>query len=183
MSLKKLLPVLGLLLIQQIAQAQGSEAYGSGLKLNINPEGSKYIRFIVWNQIWARSTQNNPGTLVNGEARKNTWDVGARRLRILTYAQITPRYLVLAHIGINNQTFATGGAARFTIDNGAHGLMNLLQAAGGILGVRTSGAGAGGTVANSIGNVAFAGGAGAAGACQHPCDRGRRRQGATAGRS
>ncbi len=120
MSLKQVLPALGLLLLQQLAQAQGSEAYGSGLKLNLNPEGSKYIRFIVWNQIWARSISNNPGTQVNGETRSNTWDVGARRLRILTYAQITPRYLVLAHFGINNQTFATGGAAGAT-GTGAYG--------------------------------------------------------------
>lgn len=65
--------------------------------------------------------------------------------------------------GASNANGVTGGPARFTIDNGANGLMNLVQAAGGILGVRTSGAGAGGTVANSIGNIAFAGGAAAAG--------------------
>lgn len=93
------------------AMAQGSETYGSGLRLNLNQDGSKYVRLIIWNQIWARSTQNNPGSQVNGETRSNTWDVGARRLRLLAYAQISPRYLVLAHIGINNQTFVSGGAS------------------------------------------------------------------------
>lgn len=92
-------------------KAQGSPDYGSGLKVNINPEGTKYVRFIIWNQIWARSIQNNPGTAVAGTPSTNTFDIGARRLRVLAYAQITPRYLVLTHVGINNQTFLNGGAA------------------------------------------------------------------------
>lgn len=91
--------------------AQGSETYGSGLKLNLDSTGKRYIRFITWNQIWMRSTDNNPGSLVNGQVSNNTWDVGARRLRFLAYAQITPRYLILTHFGINNQTFATGGGS------------------------------------------------------------------------
>lgn len=89
--------------------AQGSSEYGSGLKLKLNDDGSKYVRFIMWNQTWLRYTQNNPGTAVNGTSANSTFDVGARRLRFLGYAQITPRYLVLMHFGINNQTFATGG--------------------------------------------------------------------------
>jgi hypothetical protein len=90
---------------------QGSTEYGSGMKINLNQDGSKYIRFITWNQIWYRSQQNNPGSVINGEVKNNTWDIGARRLRMLTYAQISPRYLILAHVGINNQTFATGGGS------------------------------------------------------------------------
>lgn len=93
------------------ATAQNAENYGSGLKMNLNPEGTKYVRFLMWNQIWARSTQNNPGTLVNGDPSNSTMDVGARRLRLLAYAQISPRYLIVTHFGINNQTFATGGGS------------------------------------------------------------------------
>jgi hypothetical protein len=65
--------------------------------------------------------------------------------------------------GASNANGVAGGAARFTIDNGANGLMNLVQGAGGGAGVRTNAAGPAGTVANSIGNIAFAGGNGAAG--------------------
>lgn len=91
--------------------AQGSSEYNAGLKLKINEDGSKYIRFIVWNQMWARYIQNNPGTTVAGTPENNTFDLGARRLRFLAYAQISPRYLILTHIGINNQTFTNGGVA------------------------------------------------------------------------
>jgi hypothetical protein len=96
------------------ASAQNSEGYGSGLKLNINPEGNKYVRFLIWNQIWARSIDNNPGTSVNGDPSDNSMDIGARRLRVLAYAQISPRYLILVHFGINNQTFTNGGGSGST---------------------------------------------------------------------
>lgn len=108
---QRLVAVSALLLGSLGLRAQGGENYGSGLKVNINPEGSKYVRVILWNQIWARSVQNNPGTLVAGAPSSSTWDIGARRLRGLAYAQVSPRYLILAHVGINNQTVANGGAA------------------------------------------------------------------------
>ena len=90
--------------------AQGSEPYGQGLRLDLDTSGHRYLRLIIWNQIWMRSIQHNPGSIVNEQPVSNTWDISARRLRLLAYAQITPRYLILAHIGINNQTFVTGGA-------------------------------------------------------------------------
>ncbi|MCU0338494.1 MAG: porin [Spirosomaceae bacterium] len=102
---------IGLLCGQSPVQAQGSPDYGTGMKINVNPEGSKYVRLILWNQIWARSIQNNPGTSVAGTPADKTFDIGARRLRMLAYAQISPRYMVLAHVGINNQTFLNGGGS------------------------------------------------------------------------
>ena len=53
----------------------------------------------------------NPGTMVSDEATNNSWNIGNRRLRALAYAQITKRYLVLMHFGINNQTFINGGGS------------------------------------------------------------------------
>jgi hypothetical protein len=100
--------------------AQGSPEYGSGMKLNINPEGTKFVRFITWHQIWARSIENNPGTLVNGKAEDNTTDMGIRRSRFLVLAQINPRYKIVAHWGINNQTFVNGGGSG-TTGNGGYG--------------------------------------------------------------
>jgi hypothetical protein len=109
--MKKILAVLifSFCIGSHIAYSPGSELYGPGLKLKVNDDGSKYVRFIIWNQIWARSIQNNPGTTVNGRAEQTSLDIGARRARILAYAQVSPRYLVLTHIGINNQTFINGG--------------------------------------------------------------------------
>lgn len=89
--------------------AQGSDLYGAGLKIKANEDGSKYVRFIIWNQFWARYIQNNPGTMVNGKPENNSIDFGLRRARVLAYAQLSPRYLVLTHFGIDNQTFINGG--------------------------------------------------------------------------
>jgi hypothetical protein len=112
--MKKILTFIGLALLSSSLYSQGSPDYGSGLKLNLNPEGDKYVRFILWNQIWLRNTEMNPGTMVSDEATKNTWNIGNRRLRALAYAQITKRYMVLMHFGINNQTFINGGGSGST---------------------------------------------------------------------
>lgn len=112
--MKKILTFIGLALLSSTLYSQGSPDYGNGLKLNLNPEGDKYVRFILWNQIWLRNTEMNPGTMVSDEATKNTWNIGNRRLRALAYAQITKRYMVLMHFGINNQTFINGGGSGST---------------------------------------------------------------------
>jgi hypothetical protein len=80
------------------------------LTLNLSSDGSKYVRFIIWNQMWASVTQNNPGTLgIDGQPKKTTADIGIRRARILAVAEVSPRFLILAHFGINNQTFTNCG--------------------------------------------------------------------------
>jgi hypothetical protein len=83
------------------------------LILKLNDKGDKYIRFIVMNQIWTSFTENNPGTAdVNGAAIGGNWtsDVAIRRSRILMLAQINPRFFIMTHFGINNQSFINGGA-------------------------------------------------------------------------
>jgi hypothetical protein len=91
------------------ASAQGSTEYGAGIKLPINEDGSKYIRFITWHQVWVRYNEHNSGTIRNGEPVDNTLDFGLRRSRFLTYSQISPRFLVLLPFGINNQNAVSGG--------------------------------------------------------------------------
>lgn len=91
------------------ALAQGSTEYGAGIKVPLNEDGSKYIRFITWHQIWARYNENNTGSLRNNVGVNHTTDFGIRRSRFLTYSQISPRFLVLLHFGINNQNAVSGG--------------------------------------------------------------------------
>lgn len=102
------------------AFSQGSEIYGNGLRLKLDSTESKYLRFIFWNQIWMRNVEQNTNTVINGEEVKHTWDVGARRIRALAYAQISNRFLLLTHFGINNQTFSTGGGSG-TMGTGGYG--------------------------------------------------------------
>ena len=67
------------------------------LILKVSPDGSKYVRFILWNQIWAEDhdLKNDP-----------SMGFRIRRARVLAYAQISPRFLVLTHFGLNNLTSA-----------------------------------------------------------------------------
>ncbi|NMH28991.1 porin [Flavobacterium silvaticum] len=102
------------------AFAQGSPDYGAGMKFNLNDDGTKYLRVLAWNQIWLRSTEMNPGTSINGEEATSSTDIGNRRLRILLHAQLSKRYMIVTHFGINNQTFTNGGAAG-TSGTGAYG--------------------------------------------------------------
>lgn len=112
--MKKLTLFVGLLLSSMAGFAQGSSEYGSGLKFNLNEDGSKYMRMIAWNQVWFRPTQMNPGTMINSEPASSSSDMGLRRLRMLVYAQVSKRYMIVTHFGINNQTFTNGGAVSST---------------------------------------------------------------------
>jgi hypothetical protein len=73
--MKKLLTVTGLFL-SLLTFAQGSPDYGGGLKFNLNPEGTKYMRFIAWNQVWLRSSDLNPGTMIGDEPATTHEDIG-----------------------------------------------------------------------------------------------------------
>ncbi|RZJ72756.1 porin [Flavobacterium sp.] len=112
--MKKRIATLLLFSLGLTAYSQGSPDYGSGLKFNLNEDGSKYLRVLAWNQVWLRSTEMNPGTNINGEGASTSEDIGNRRLRLLLHAQLSKRYMILTHIGINNQTFTNGGAAGTT---------------------------------------------------------------------
>lgn len=80
------------------------------LTLKLDESGNKYIRFLTWHQFWVRSTQNNPNSVdIAGQPSDNTFDIGLRRSRVLMFAQVSPRFLILTHFGINNQTFRNGG--------------------------------------------------------------------------
>jgi hypothetical protein len=116
----KKIPFLAFLLVSTMVFSQGSPDYGGGLKFKINEEGTKYMRFIAWNQIWLRSQELNPGSMIADEPTTSNTDIGNRRLRLLAYAQISPRYMIVTHIGINNQTFTNGGAAG-TANTGGYG--------------------------------------------------------------
>jgi hypothetical protein len=103
----------GLLLVfsARVFAQGGSPNYQDGMTLKLDSSGKKYIRFMTWATFWARNTSANPGTAVNGVASNNYTDFSIRQFRFLTYSQLSSKYLIVANIGIDNQTFSTGGAA------------------------------------------------------------------------
>ncbi|NML68251.1 porin [Chryseobacterium sp. RP-3-3] len=88
------------------------------LKINLNSKGDRWLKFGISSQIWLRSMDNNPGTLVNGVPQEQTYDAGIRRMRLIIQSQVTPFYSVFLQVGINNQSFISGGGTG-TGNNGA----------------------------------------------------------------
>ncbi|GAA4024375.1 hypothetical protein GCM10022409_05460 [Hymenobacter glaciei] len=85
------------------------------MKINISPDGSKYLRFLLWTQVYARYTENNTGTLrAPSQLKESQVDFGIRRSRMVILAQLNPRFLIYTHLGINNQNAVSGGVAPAT---------------------------------------------------------------------
>lgn len=106
---KNLLTIALVLLLGSVSFGQGYDYYGDGIKLNVNEDGSKFIRFITWHQVWSRFSENNTGSTRLEQDAPQSFDFGLRRSRFLSYAQIDERFLILTHFGINNQTAISGG--------------------------------------------------------------------------
>lgn len=68
------------------------------LKLNLNEDGSKYVRFIIWHQQWAQTSN------LAAEDTKLQVTSFTRRSRFLAFAQVSPRFMILTHFGLNNFT-------------------------------------------------------------------------------
>lgn len=72
------------------------------LKFNLNSDGSHYFQVTFLNQTWLRFNQSNPGTLVEGLAKDNTFDIGLRRTRIQMLGQISDKVFLYFQFGQNN---------------------------------------------------------------------------------
>jgi hypothetical protein len=84
--------------------------YGPGMKVNISADGSKYLRFMLWTQVFVRYNENNTGTLrAPNTPKESQVDFGIRRSRMIVLAQLNPRFLIYTHLGINNQNGVSGG--------------------------------------------------------------------------
>lgn len=90
--------------------AQGYPDYESGLKVKINESGSRYFRLLTWNQVWLKYNENNTGSTLAGEPEGTAVDLALRRIRLLTYAQLSDKFIIVTHFGINNQNTFSGGA-------------------------------------------------------------------------
>lgn len=86
--------------ITSIAQQTPPAEYGSGLKVSLNESGSKYFRLITWHQFWL---DMNETTNANNETQYTVTPM-LRRSRFLLYAQLSDRFLILTHFGLNSLT-------------------------------------------------------------------------------
>jgi hypothetical protein len=72
------------------------------MRLKLNEDGSRYLKWTFTNQVWLRYNDSNPGTSVLGEPANQTFDIGLRRTRIQFYGQITDHVFFYTQFGQNN---------------------------------------------------------------------------------
>jgi len=106
MALKtlRLIIITGLLLFSSLCIVQAQEVIEKPkedhsykpLTLKLNETGSKYIRFIVWHQMWL--TTNN----MAADNAKLQVTPSIRRSRFLAFTQVSSKFLILTHFGLNS---------------------------------------------------------------------------------
>lgn len=84
----------------QLAIAQGSPDYSGGLKVKFNEDGSKYLRLISWAQVQGIYNDN-----VSDDVSRLNFNL--RRARILMFAQINDKFMILTHFGLNSLNSST----------------------------------------------------------------------------
>ncbi|MDP5106182.1 MAG: hypothetical protein NWQ31_08425, partial [Polaribacter sp.] len=84
----------------QFLNAQGAPDYNGGMKVKLNEEGTKYFRIISWAQMWAQNNSDLPLD-ANGNEQSST-NISLRRARVLMYAQLNKKFLILTHFGLNS---------------------------------------------------------------------------------
>ncbi len=97
-SLTLFLFSLGMNPIQVCAQKQTDKE----LIVNLNDEGTHYLKTTITAQIWARYNQNNPGSTLSGFASDQQTDIGIRRMRSQIFGKISNRVFFYTQFGINN---------------------------------------------------------------------------------
>src|ERR1044071_2282782 len=91
-------------------ETQAKKAPIEELRLNLNDDGSHYLKFTFLNQIWLRYNDSNPGTRVMNEPAANTFDIGLRRTRVQFYGQLTDHVFFYTQFGQNNFNFLSQNA-------------------------------------------------------------------------
>lgn len=72
------------------------------LKYNLNSDGIHYFQVTFLNQTWLRYNQSNPGTLIEGLPKDNSFDIGLRRTRIQLFGQLSDHVFLYFQFGQNN---------------------------------------------------------------------------------
>ena len=79
-----------------------SQRFKDGLKIYLNDDSTRYIKATGLAQIWLRYNDNNPGSTIYGTPKKETFDVGLRRVRYQIMSQVNKRVFFYTQVGINS---------------------------------------------------------------------------------
>ena len=92
---KKVILFVAVIFSLQYMFSQGSPNYEGGLKVKLSEDGKKYFRIISWAQVQGVYSDDVPE-----ESSKLNFNL--RRARLLMYAQIDEKFLIVTHFGLNS---------------------------------------------------------------------------------
>jgi hypothetical protein len=75
-----------------------------------------YIGFSGTLQVWARYTELNPGSTINGNSRNTAFDISVRRYRVQMYAQLASKTRFTLQVGNNNLNYNTASGSPKILD-------------------------------------------------------------------
>ena len=79
-----------------------SAKYKDGLKIYMNDDSTRYLKAAGLAQIWFRYNDNNPGSAIYGTPKKETFDIGLRRVRYQVMSQVNKKVFFYTQVGINS---------------------------------------------------------------------------------
>ena len=79
----------------RLAYSQGSPDYNGGFKIKFDTTGQKYLRIISWAQVQANYNESPA-------QNQHPLSFNLRRARMLMFSQITDKFLILTHFGLNS---------------------------------------------------------------------------------
>ncbi len=85
-----------------VSNAQTNNDFWTKHQLNLNEDGSNYIKFTGVAQVWLRNMEYNPGSTIFGESKSNGTDIGIRRYRMQFFGQLTDKVFFYSQFGENN---------------------------------------------------------------------------------
>jgi hypothetical protein len=98
--MKKRLIILVLVVCSMHAIAQNKP--DKELRLNLNDNGTHYLKTTFTAQIWGRYTETNPGSTSFGFEQAKVTDIGLRRVRTQLFGKVSDKVFVYTQFGINN---------------------------------------------------------------------------------
>jgi hypothetical protein len=102
---RSLVALVSLLVASLTLLSRSSFAAEKELRVSLDEDAGTYVRFVPFVQLWARTTELNPGSEVEGRPQNVSSDFVLRRARLLTYAQVTPDLFTVLHVGVTSQSF------------------------------------------------------------------------------
>jgi hypothetical protein len=102
--------ILCCVVINALPQTNPASTRAEEMKLNLNEDGSRYLKWTFMNQVWVRYNESNPGTTVLAEKTPETIDFGLRRTRIQFYGQLSEHVFFYTQFGQNNFNYLSQNA-------------------------------------------------------------------------